>query len=107
MPLAIQGFVSGITGLHYQIDATVEKDSERQAWVAEIFTEGFMGRKSSGVPSTLQTRAELIKFLAMINYWSLAQHAAVNSRQQLGSGPIDSNGETPIDTGWDLSPDAH
>ncbi|CAM2110694.1 unnamed protein product [Caretta caretta] len=77
----IKTFVSGITGLHYQIDATVEKDSERQAWVAEIFTEGFMGRKSSGVPSTLQTRAELIKFLAMIIYWSLAQHAAVNSRQ--------------------------
>lgn len=41
-------FVTGIVTFYYGGDAAVSGDTELQAWVMDIFTNGFLGRTSSG-----------------------------------------------------------
>ncbi|XP_051734227.1 polyunsaturated fatty acid lipoxygenase ALOX15B-like [Ctenopharyngodon idella] len=77
----INKFVGAILSHYYQGDARVQKDTELQRWISEIFTHGFLGRDDSGIPSSFQTVTELVKFVTMVIFTSSAQHAAVNNGQ--------------------------
>ncbi|XP_059004273.1 polyunsaturated fatty acid lipoxygenase ALOX15B [Mustela lutreola] len=78
---AVESFVSEIIHIYYPSDTAVQDDPELQAWVREIFSEGFLGRKSSGVPSALETREALVQYVTMVIFNSSAKHYAVSAGQ--------------------------
>ena len=51
----VSRFVQGVIGHHYKSDWDVQKDSELQNWIKDIFKHGFLSRASSGntVQSTI------------------------------------------------------
>lgn len=58
---AIRSFVSGVVQLYYPCDAAVSADPELQAWVAEIFHKGFLGRRRSGTDPRAKTTRVLVQ----------------------------------------------
>ncbi|KAF3813539.1 hypothetical protein GH733_018692 [Mirounga leonina] len=80
-PSAPCSFVSEIINIYYPSDASVHDDHELQAWVWEIFSEGFLGRESSGVPSALETREALVQYVTMVIFNCSAKHYAVSAGQ--------------------------
>lgn len=113
----INKFVAAFLSHYYQHDADVKKDTELQCWISEIFTNGFLGRDSSGTPSSFQTVKELIKFVTMVIFTASAQHAAVNNGQfdfggwmpnyptALRKPPPKEKGQTTEDTILETLPD--
>ncbi|XP_048010138.1 hydroperoxide isomerase ALOXE3-like [Megalobrama amblycephala] len=77
----INKFVGAFLSYYYQCDADVQKDTELQDWISEIFTNGFLGRDGSGIPSSFQTVNKLVKFVTMVIFTVSAQHAALNNGQ--------------------------
>ncbi|XP_036955734.1 polyunsaturated fatty acid lipoxygenase ALOX15B-like isoform X2 [Acanthopagrus latus] len=77
----INRFVQGVLGYYYKNDAEVKQDSELQKWISDIFVHGFLSKKSTGIPQSFTSVAELVKFVTMVIFTSSAQHAAVNSGQ--------------------------
>ncbi|XP_067222411.1 hydroperoxide isomerase ALOXE3-like [Chanodichthys erythropterus] len=108
----INKFVLAFLSHYYQFDAHVQKDR-----ISEIFTNGFLGRDGSGIPSSLQTVTELVKFVTMVIFTASAQHATVNNGQfdfggwmpnfptALRKPPPKEKGQTTEDTILETLPD--
>uniref|UniRef100_UPI0037E96B61 hydroperoxide isomerase ALOXE3-like n=1 Tax=Semicossyphus pulcher TaxID=241346 RepID=UPI0037E96B61 len=77
----INSFVKAVVGHYYPSDSEVQKDTELQEWISEIFTHGVLGNKTSGFPACFNTVEEVIKFITMVIFTATAQHAAVNNGQ--------------------------
>ncbi|XP_044201131.1 hydroperoxide isomerase ALOXE3-like [Thunnus albacares] len=77
----IHRFVQGLLGHYYKNDAEVQKDSELQSWIQQIFEHGFLSKDSAGFPRNFNTVAELVKFVTMVIFTCSCQHSAVNSGQ--------------------------
>ncbi|XP_059184084.1 polyunsaturated fatty acid lipoxygenase ALOX15B-like [Centropristis striata] len=82
----IHRFVQGVLSFYYKSDAEVQKDSELQKWIADIFEHGFLSQKSTGIPRSFTTVAEMVKFVTMVIFTCSAQHSAVNTGQYDYSG---------------------
>ncbi|XP_034556045.1 hydroperoxide isomerase ALOXE3-like [Notolabrus celidotus] len=77
----INSFVKAVVDHFYPSDSEVQKDTELQEWISEIFTHGVLGNKASGFPSCFKTAEEVTKFTTMVIFTATAQHAAVNNGQ--------------------------
>nr|XP_024655336.1 arachidonate 15-lipoxygenase B-like [Maylandia zebra] len=77
----IHRFVKGTLSFYYKTDGEVEQDSELQAWIKDIFQNGFLSLESTGIPQKFTTVDEMVKFVTMVIFTCSAQHSAVNSGQ--------------------------
>ncbi|XP_060914323.1 polyunsaturated fatty acid lipoxygenase ALOX15B-like [Labrus mixtus] len=77
----IHRFVQGILSCYYKKDADVQQDSELQKWISDIYEHGFLSQPCAGIPKSLTTVVELIKFVTMVIFAGSGQHSAVNTGQ--------------------------
>ncbi|XP_030270904.1 hydroperoxide isomerase ALOXE3-like isoform X1 [Sparus aurata] len=115
----ISRFVQEVLSYYYKNDAEVKQDSELQKWISDIFVHGFLSKKSTGIPQSFTSVAELVKFVTMVIFTCSAQHAAVNSGQydfdgwmpnapsSLQRPPPTKKGKTNEDTMLDTFPDVN
>ncbi|KAG7239196.1 hypothetical protein INR49_029947, partial [Caranx melampygus] len=74
----INSFVKAMVEHYYSSDSEVQKDTELQEWINEIFTHAFLRNTDLGCFHTVK---EVIKFITMVIFTVTAQHAAVNNGQ--------------------------
>ncbi|KAM3624671.1 uncharacterized protein V6R79_026386 [Siganus canaliculatus] len=77
----IHRFVQGILTHYYKNDGEVQKDTEVQKWIQEIFEHGFLSQECTGIPQRFSSVRDLVKFVTMVIFTGSAQHAAVNTGQ--------------------------
>ncbi|XP_041959559.1 polyunsaturated fatty acid lipoxygenase ALOX15B-like [Alosa sapidissima] len=106
----IYRYVTGVLQHYYTSDEHVQKDTELQSWIREIFTNGFLGRSNTGIPESFQRMEDLLKFVTMVIFTVSAQHAALNNGQfdfggwmpnyptALRKPPPKEKGQTTMDT---------
>lgn len=74
-------YVRSMVEHYYPNDQEVQKDTELQIWIKDIFIHGFLGRTKTGAPEKFSTKEEVIKFVTMVIFNSSGQHSAVNAGQ--------------------------
>uniref|UniRef100_A0AAV2LXY6 Uncharacterized protein n=1 Tax=Knipowitschia caucasica TaxID=637954 RepID=A0AAV2LXY6_KNICA len=111
-----RGELVGVIEHYYPSDADVQRDSELQEWISDIFTYAFLGEKASGCPQSFSSVKDLVKFVTMIIFNSSAQHSAVNNCQfdyqfwvpnvsmLLVSAPPSTKGQSTMQTVLDALP---
>ncbi|XP_077460931.1 arachidonate 12-lipoxygenase, 12R-type-like [Stigmatopora argus] len=77
----IYKFVQEIILHYYKSDEEVQRDTELQTYIEDIFKFGFLSNTKSGIPQRFTTVSDLIQFVTMVIFTCSAQHAAVNSGQ--------------------------
>ncbi|KAM6941512.1 arachidonate 12-lipoxygenase, 12R-type-like [Lycodopsis pacificus] len=77
----IHRYVQGVLSFYYKNDSEVQKDSELQKWISDIFEHGFLSQAGTGIPESFTTVAELVKFVTMVIFTCSGQHSAVNTGQ--------------------------
>ncbi|XP_073680776.1 hydroperoxide isomerase ALOXE3 [Garra rufa] len=77
----INDFVWNMVKFYYQSDDDVQRDTELQDWIKEIFIYGFLEQSSTGIPQCFSTVEEVIKFLTMVIFTVSAQHSALRAGQ--------------------------
>uniref|UniRef100_A0A3B4Z3X0 Hydroperoxide isomerase ALOXE3-like n=1 Tax=Stegastes partitus TaxID=144197 RepID=A0A3B4Z3X0_9TELE len=78
---AIHKFVQGLLGHYYKSDAEVQQDTELQKWISDIFEHGFLSNPNTGIPRSLHTVDEMVKYVTMVIFIGSGQHSAVNTGQ--------------------------
>uniref|UniRef100_A0AAQ4Q2B0 Lipoxygenase domain-containing protein n=1 Tax=Gasterosteus aculeatus aculeatus TaxID=481459 RepID=A0AAQ4Q2B0_GASAC len=71
----IHRFVNDVLSFYYKNDAEVQKDSELQKWISDIFEHGFLSQTQTG---ELNNK---LNFVTMVIFTCSGQHSAVNSGQ--------------------------
>ncbi|KAM6941510.1 polyunsaturated fatty acid lipoxygenase ALOX15B-like isoform 1-T2 [Lycodopsis pacificus] len=87
----IHRFVQGVLSFYYKKDSEVQKDSELQKWISDIFEHGFLSQAGTGIPQSFTTVAELVKFVTMVIFTCSGQHSAVNAGQYDYAGWMPNN----------------
>ncbi|KAK7884627.1 hypothetical protein WMY93_027750 [Mugilogobius chulae] len=77
----IHSFAQAVIEHFYPSNADVQRDSELQDWISEIFTYGFLGNKESSCPTSFSSVQDLVKFITMVIFTASGQHAALNNGQ--------------------------
>ncbi|XP_076150077.1 hydroperoxide isomerase ALOXE3-like [Alosa pseudoharengus] len=74
-------YVRSMVEYYYPTDQEVQKDSELQTWIKDIFVHGFLGQTKTGIPEKFNLKKEVIKFVTMVIFNMSGQHSAVNTGQ--------------------------
>lgn len=67
--------------LFYKSDLDVKNDTELQVWCREITDIGLLGAQDRGFPLSLESQAQLCRFVAMCIFTCTGQHASAHMGQ--------------------------